>query len=103
MWDQKHKQDFHGLMPNHVLERTWEFSVKLMLYLHFLSHIEKITTWQDPRKTMNQPLNHMSHHPAATSTPVPQRSMAMSQPNLGEYWISFLWWKYEQEGRAIFY
>lgn len=90
-------------MPNHVLERTWEFSVKLMLYLHFLSHIEKITTWQDPRKTMNQPLNHMSHHPAATSTPVPQRSMAMSQPNLGEYWISFLWWKYEQEGRAIFY
>ncbi|KFV76302.1 WW domain-containing transcription regulator protein 1, partial [Struthio camelus australis] len=50
----------------------------------FLSHIEKITTWQDPRKTMNQPLNHMSHHPAATSTPMPQRSMAMSQPNLGE-------------------
>ncbi|KFW90727.1 WW domain-containing transcription regulator protein 1, partial [Phalacrocorax carbo] len=48
----------------------------------FLSHIEKITTWQDPRKTMNQPLNHMSHHPAATSTPIPQRSMAMSQPNL---------------------
>ncbi|EMP38006.1 WW domain-containing transcription regulator protein 1 [Chelonia mydas] len=45
-------------------------------------HIEKITTWQDPRKTMNQPLNHMNHHPAATSTPVPQRSMAMSQPNL---------------------
>ncbi|NXJ34290.1 WWTR1 protein, partial [Ciconia maguari] len=54
----------------------------------FLSHIEKITTWQDPRKTMNQPLNHMSHHPAATSTPIPQRSMAMSQPNLGEYWMS---------------
>ncbi|XP_035190310.1 WW domain-containing transcription regulator protein 1 [Oxyura jamaicensis] len=53
-----------------------------MLYLYFLSHIEKITTWQDPRKTMNQPLNHVSHHPAATSTPIPQRSMAMSQPNL---------------------
>ncbi|NWI99901.1 WWTR1 protein, partial [Crypturellus undulatus] len=50
----------------------------------FLSHIEKITTWQDPRKAMNQPLNHMSHHPAATSTPMPQRSMAMSQPNLGD-------------------
>ncbi|RMC01843.1 hypothetical protein DUI87_21004 [Hirundo rustica rustica] len=45
-------------------------------------HIEKITTWQDPRKPMNQPLNPVSHHPAATSTPVPQRSMAMSQPNL---------------------
>ncbi|NWS20753.1 WWTR1 protein, partial [Pachyramphus minor] len=48
----------------------------------FLSHIEKITTWQDPRKPMNQPLNHVSHRPAATSTPVPQRPMAMSQPNL---------------------
>ncbi|XP_009946853.1 PREDICTED: WW domain-containing transcription regulator protein 1 [Leptosomus discolor] len=53
----------------------------LVFYLFFLSHIEKITTWQDPRKTMNQPLNHMSHH-APTSTPVPQRSVAMSQPNL---------------------
>lgn len=58
----------------------------LSLYLFFLSHIEKITTWQDPRKPMSQPLNHVSHHPAATSTPAPQRSMAMSQPNLSEYW-----------------
>lgn len=48
------------------------------------SHIEKITTWQDPRKAMNQPLNHMNLHPAATSTPAPQRSMAVSQPNLGK-------------------
>ncbi|NXO28567.1 WWTR1 protein, partial [Cisticola juncidis] len=56
----------------------------------FLSHIEKITTWQDPRKPMNQPLNHVSHHPAATSTPAPQRSMAMSQPNLSEYWMASL-------------
>lgn len=46
------------------------------------SHIEKITTWQDPRKAMNQPLNPMNLHPAATSTPAPQRSMAVSQPNL---------------------
>ncbi|NWU05056.1 WWTR1 protein, partial [Cephalopterus ornatus] len=53
----------------------------------FLSHIEKITTWQDPRKPMNQPLSHVSHHPAAMSTPVPQRPMAMSQPNL----IALLW------------
>ncbi|XP_017589908.1 PREDICTED: WW domain-containing transcription regulator protein 1 [Corvus brachyrhynchos] len=52
----------------------------LSLYLFFLSHIEKITTWQDPRKPMNQPLNHVSHHPPAASTP--QRSMATSQPNL---------------------
>ncbi|XP_023788473.1 WW domain-containing transcription regulator protein 1 [Cyanistes caeruleus] len=49
---------------------------------YFLNHIEKITTWQDPRKPVSQPLSHVSHHPAATSTPVPQRSMAMSQPNL---------------------
>ncbi|NXR52740.1 WWTR1 protein, partial [Hippolais icterina] len=61
----------------------------------FLSHIEKITTWQDPRKPMNQPLNHVSHHPAATSTPAPQRSMAMSQPNLKDFlptlWHSWMW------------
>ncbi|XP_054061959.1 WW domain-containing transcription regulator protein 1 [Rissa tridactyla] len=60
----------------------WEMALTPMGQRYFLNHIEKITTWQDPRKTMNQPLNHMSHHPAATSTPVPQRSMAMSQPNL---------------------
>ncbi|GAB1287541.1 WW domain-containing transcription regulator protein 1 [Apodemus speciosus] len=46
------------------------------------AHIEKITTWQDPRKVMNQPLNHVNLHPAITSTSVPQRSMAVSQPNL---------------------
>ncbi|NXV29037.1 WWTR1 protein, partial [Rissa tridactyla] len=68
----------------------WEMALTPMGQRYFLNHIEKITTWQDPRKTMNQPLNHMSHHPAATSTPVPQRSMAMSQPNLGEYWMSSL-------------
>ncbi|NWX33706.1 WWTR1 protein, partial [Notiomystis cincta] len=56
----------------------------------FLSHIEKITTWQDPRKPVNQPLNHVSHHPAATATAAPQRSMAMSQPNLSEYWMASL-------------
>ncbi|NXX93464.1 WWTR1 protein, partial [Centropus bengalensis] len=64
----------------------------------FLSHIEKITTWQDPRKTMNPLLNHMSHHPAAASTPVPQRSMAMSQPNLGECWVSSLCGENTQKG-----
>ncbi|XP_075274619.1 WW domain-containing transcription regulator protein 1 [Opisthocomus hoazin] len=60
----------------------WEMALTQTGQRYFLNHIEKITTWQDPRKTMNQPLNHMSHHPAATSTPIPQRSMAMSQPNL---------------------
>ncbi|KAM6259063.1 WW domain-containing transcription regulator protein 1 [Spheniscus humboldti] len=60
----------------------WEMALTHTGQRYFLNHIEKITTWQDPRKTMNQPLNHMSHHPSATSTPIPQRSMAMSQPNL---------------------
>ncbi|XP_033919776.1 WW domain-containing transcription regulator protein 1 [Melopsittacus undulatus] len=60
----------------------WEMALTHTGQRYFLNHIEKITTWQDPRKTMNQPLNHVGHHHAATSTPVPQRSMAMSQPNL---------------------
>ncbi|XP_027747673.1 WW domain-containing transcription regulator protein 1 [Empidonax traillii] len=60
----------------------WEMALTQTGQRYFLNHIEKITTWQDPRKPMNQPLNHISHHPAATSTPVPQRPMAMSQPNL---------------------
>ncbi|KAL9845144.1 WW domain-containing transcription regulator protein 1 [Geothlypis trichas] len=60
----------------------WEMALTQTGQRYFLNHIEKITTWQDPRKPMNQPLNHISHHPAATSTPAPQRTMAMSQPNL---------------------
>ncbi|NXI37625.1 WWTR1 protein, partial [Galbula dea] len=64
----------------------WEMALTHTGQRYFLNHIEKITTWQDPRKTVNQPLNHLNHHPAAASTPVPQRSMAMSQPNLGESW-----------------
>ncbi|XP_012885325.1 PREDICTED: WW domain-containing transcription regulator protein 1 [Dipodomys ordii] len=46
------------------------------------SHIEKITTWQDPRKSVSHPLSHASLHAAPASTPVPQRPMATSQPNL---------------------
>ncbi|XP_030135937.1 WW domain-containing transcription regulator protein 1 isoform X1 [Taeniopygia guttata] len=60
----------------------WEMALTQTGQRYFLNHIEKITTWQDPRKPMNQALNHLSHHPAATSTPAPQRTMAMSQPNL---------------------
>ncbi|XP_041323625.1 WW domain-containing transcription regulator protein 1 [Pyrgilauda ruficollis] len=60
----------------------WEMALTQTGQRYFLNHIEKITTWQDPRKPMNQLLNHVSHHPAATSTPAPQRTMAMSQPNL---------------------
>ncbi|NXF26053.1 WWTR1 protein, partial [Rhodinocichla rosea] len=68
----------------------WEMALTQTGQRYFLNHIEKITTWQDPRKPMNQPLNHISHHPAATSTPAPQRTMAMSQPNLSEYWMASL-------------
>ncbi|NXQ03675.1 WWTR1 protein, partial [Vidua macroura] len=68
----------------------WEMALTQTGQRYFLNHIEKITTWQDPRKPMNQPLNHLSHHPAATSTPAPQRTMAMSQPNLSEYWMASL-------------
>ncbi|XP_032554362.1 WW domain-containing transcription regulator protein 1 [Chiroxiphia lanceolata] len=60
----------------------WEMALTQTGQRYFLNHIEKITTWQDPRKPLNQPLNHVSHHPAATATRVPQRPMAMSQPNL---------------------
>uniref|UniRef100_A0A8C3Y1V8 WW domain containing transcription regulator 1 n=1 Tax=Catharus ustulatus TaxID=91951 RepID=A0A8C3Y1V8_CATUS len=48
----------------------WEMALTQTGQRYFLNHIEKITTWQDPRK------------PMTTSTPAPQRSMAMSQPNL---------------------
>ncbi|XP_066181690.1 WW domain-containing transcription regulator protein 1 [Sylvia atricapilla] len=60
----------------------WEMALTQTGQRYFLNHIEKITTWQDPRKPMNQPLNHVGHHAAAMSPPAPQRSMAMSQPNL---------------------
>ncbi|NXD25256.1 WWTR1 protein, partial [Spelaeornis formosus] len=62
----------------------WEMALTQTGQRYFLNHIEKITTWQDPRKPMTQPLSHVGHHPAATSAPAPQRSMAMSQPNLSD-------------------
>ncbi|XP_065495818.1 WW domain-containing transcription regulator protein 1 isoform X1 [Caloenas nicobarica] len=65
----------------------WEMALTHTGQRYFLNHIEKITTWQDPRKALTQPLNHMSHHPAASSPAVPQRPMAMAQsmaqPSLG--------------------
>lgn len=53
---------------------------------YFLNHVEKITTWHDPRKTMTAAMNQMSlqHAPPPSATPVQQRNMALSQPNLGE-------------------
>ncbi|XP_038273678.1 WW domain-containing transcription regulator protein 1 [Dermochelys coriacea] len=76
------RQQSYDVTDELPLPPGWEMALTHTGQRYFLNHIEKITTWQDPRKTMNQPLNHMNHHPAATSTPVPQRSLAMSQPNL---------------------
>uniref|UniRef100_A0A8C5JW14 WW domain-containing protein n=1 Tax=Jaculus jaculus TaxID=51337 RepID=A0A8C5JW14_JACJA len=60
----------------------WEMTFTATGQRYCLNHIEKITTWQDPRKVMTQPLNHVGLHPAFTSAPVPQRSMAVPQANL---------------------
>ncbi|XP_028917666.1 WW domain-containing transcription regulator protein 1 [Ornithorhynchus anatinus] len=75
----QHSYDVTDELP---LPPGWEMTFTATGQRYFLNHIEKITTWQDPRKTMNQPLNHLSLHPATTSTPMPQRSMTISQPNL---------------------
>ncbi|XP_058043335.1 WW domain-containing transcription regulator protein 1 [Ahaetulla prasina] len=76
------RQQSYDVTDELPLPPGWEMALTHTGQRYFLNHIEKITTWQDPRKTMTQPLNHMSHHPSTTSTPVSQRSMAMSQPNL---------------------
>ncbi|XP_056663157.1 WW domain-containing transcription regulator protein 1 isoform X2 [Monodelphis domestica] len=76
------RQQSYDVTDELPLPPGWEMTFTATGQRYFLNHIEKITTWQDPRKTMTQPLNHMALHPSATSTPMPQRSMAMSQPNL---------------------
>ncbi|KAM3835533.1 WW domain-containing transcription regulator protein 1 [Vipera latastei] len=76
------RQQSYDVTDELPLPPGWEMALTHTGQRYFLNHIEKITTWQDPRKTMTQPLNHMSHHPSTTSTSVSQRSMAMSQPNL---------------------
>nr|XP_020637529.1 WW domain-containing transcription regulator protein 1 [Pogona vitticeps] len=76
------RQQSYDVTDELPLPPGWEMALTHTGQRYFLNHIEQITTWQDPRKTMTQPLNHMSHHPSAASTPVSQRSMAMSQPNL---------------------
>ncbi|XP_066565661.1 WW domain-containing transcription regulator protein 1 isoform X2 [Amia ocellicauda] len=58
----------------------WEMSFTSTGQRYFLNHVEKVTTWQDPRKTMTTAMNQMSLHTPTTSTPV--RSVALSQPNL---------------------
>ncbi|XP_053490228.1 WW domain-containing transcription regulator protein 1 isoform X3 [Ictalurus furcatus] len=64
----------------------WEMAYTSTGQKYFLNHVEKITTWQDPRKTMAANMNQMSLHAQATSSNggVQGRSMALSQPNLGQ-------------------
>lgn len=62
----------------------WEMAFTSNGQKYFLNHVEKITTWHDPRKTMTATMNPMSLHAQATNnnSNVQQRSMALSQPNL---------------------
>ncbi|XP_069583726.1 WW domain-containing transcription regulator protein 1 [Ranitomeya imitator] len=76
------RQQSYDVTDELPLPPGWEMAYTHTGQRYFLNHMEKITTWQDPRKTMTQPMPHMNHHPVTTSTPISQRSLAMSQPNL---------------------
>ncbi|XP_054984596.1 WW domain-containing transcription regulator protein 1 [Sorex araneus] len=76
------RQQSYDVTDELPLPPGWEMTFTTTGQRYFLNHIEKITTWQDPRKAMNQPLNHMSLHPAAAPAPAAPRPMAVSQPNL---------------------
>ncbi|TSK53636.1 WW domain-containing transcription regulator protein 1 [Bagarius yarrelli] len=64
----------------------WEMAYTSTGQKYFLNHVEKITTWQDPRKTMAANINPMSLHAQATNNTGggQGRSIALSQPNLGQ-------------------
>ncbi|XP_035592805.1 WW domain-containing transcription regulator protein 1-like isoform X3 [Oncorhynchus keta] len=60
----------------------WEMAYTSTGQKYFLNHVEKITTWHDPRKTMTAAMNQMSLHAPPPSATPQQRNMALSQPNL---------------------
>ncbi|KAF4098035.1 WW domain-containing transcription regulator protein 1 isoform X3 [Onychostoma macrolepis] len=61
----------------------WEMAYTPSGQKYFLNHIEKITTWHDPRKTMTPSVTQMGlHNQASNNGNIQQRSMALSQPNL---------------------
>uniref|UniRef100_A0A8C1Q0H8 WW domain containing transcription regulator 1 n=1 Tax=Cyprinus carpio TaxID=7962 RepID=A0A8C1Q0H8_CYPCA len=63
----------------------WEMAYTPSGQKYFLNHVEKITTWHDPRKTMTPSVTQMGlHNQASNNGNIQQRSMALSQPNLGE-------------------
>uniref|UniRef100_A0A8C9RTU8 WW domain containing transcription regulator 1 n=1 Tax=Scleropages formosus TaxID=113540 RepID=A0A8C9RTU8_SCLFO len=63
----------------------WEMAFTSTGQRYFLNHVEKITTWQDPRKTMTAAMHQMNlqgPNPGSHPGTGHQRSMALSQPNL---------------------
>ncbi|XP_042604816.1 WW domain-containing transcription regulator protein 1 isoform X2 [Cyprinus carpio] len=61
----------------------WEMAYTPSGQKYFLNHVEKITTWHDPRKTMTPSVTQMGlHNQASNNGNIQQRSMALSQPNL---------------------
>ncbi|XP_039513210.1 WW domain-containing transcription regulator protein 1 isoform X2 [Pimephales promelas] len=63
----------------------WEMAYTPNGQKYFLNHIEKITTWHDPRKNLTPSVTQMGlHNQASTNGNIQQRSMALSQPNLGQ-------------------
>ncbi|XP_059399960.1 WW domain-containing transcription regulator protein 1-like isoform X2 [Carassius carassius] len=61
----------------------WEMAYTANGQKYFLNHIEKITTWHDPRKTMTPSVTQIGlHNQASNNGNIQQRNMALSQPNL---------------------
>ncbi|XP_056304344.1 WW domain-containing transcription regulator protein 1 isoform X1 [Danio aesculapii] len=61
----------------------WEMAFTPNGQKYFLNHIEKITTWHDPRKSMTPSMAQLSlHNQVSNTASIQQRSMALSQPNL---------------------
>ncbi|XP_043926541.1 WW domain-containing transcription regulator protein 1 isoform X2 [Protopterus annectens] len=80
------RQKSYDVTDELPLPPGWEMAFTRTGERYFLNHIEKITTWQDPRKSVNQSLTSITQHQPVTSTPMQQqaRSLALSQPNLGQ-------------------
>ncbi|XP_067851101.1 WW domain-containing transcription regulator protein 1 isoform X2 [Heptranchias perlo] len=55
----------------------WEMAKTPSGQRYFLNHVDRITTWHDPRKTMSQ----MNLNTAGTSNQMQQRSMPVPHPN----------------------
>ncbi|XP_023700022.2 WW domain-containing transcription regulator protein 1 [Paramormyrops kingsleyae] len=72
--------DVTGELP---LPPGWEMAFTSSGQRYFLNHVDKITTWQDPRKTMTGAVIHQGLHAPPTPGPVQQCPVAQTQPNLG--------------------